>query len=134
MEKQTSSTKLYPASMVYPREAPVQLQGSRCTDCGTTVFPASERCPGCVSDNVSRIPLDSEGTLYSFSVIHAAPKNFPVPYVVGYVDLPQGVRIFGQVEADPKSLRIDMRVRVNVYPEGKSRDGAPLYGFNFRPA
>jgi len=134
MEKQISSTKLFPAGMFYPHEAPAQLQGSHCTDCGTTVFPASERCPACVSENVSRTPLDPEGKLYSFSVIHAAPKNFPVPYVIGYVDLPEGVRVFGQVDADPKTLTIDMRVRVNVYPAGKSRDGAPLYGFNFLPA
>ena len=65
MEKQISSTKLYPAGMCYPREAPAQLQGSHCTGCGTTVFPASERCLACVSGNVGRIPVNASGGLLS---------------------------------------------------------------------
>lgn len=134
MDKPVYSTKLYPASMVTPREAPTQLQGSRCTDCGASVFPASDRCPACVSENVSPLPLDSDGTLYSYSIVHAAPKNFVVPYAIGYVDFSQGVRVFGQVDADPKALAIDMKVRVSIRAAGKAKDGAPLYGFSFVPA
>ena len=31
------------------------------------------------------------GSLYAWSVVHVAPKGWNVPYIAGYVDLPESV-------------------------------------------
>ena len=76
----------------------LHLVGMACAECGTKAFPAREVCSACGSDDVEPASLQRSGKLYSFSEVHVAPKGFAIPYVVGYVDLDDGVRLFGQVE------------------------------------
>ena len=110
-----------------------QLIGTVCDDCGTKLFPPSHVCPECMSENVSEIELSHEGTLYSWSVVHVAPKSWRVPYVAGYVDLPEGVRVFAHiVGADPASLRMDMAVELTV-AELFEEAGAPVESYAFTP-
>ena len=93
----------------------VRLIGTECGDCGTKFFPPAPVCPGCMSENVTGVELANEGTLYSWSVVHVAPREWEVPYVAGYVDLADGVRVFAHiVDADPETLRMDMAVRLTT--------------------
>ncbi|MEX2454294.1 MAG: Zn-ribbon domain-containing OB-fold protein [Rhodospirillaceae bacterium] len=110
-----------------------RLYGTGCNDCGTKIFPPTPVCPECMSENVSEIELSGEGTLYSWSVVHVAPKNWHVPYVAGYVDLPEGVRVFTHVVgADPGSLSMDMQVALTTAVLGEE-DGTPVESYAFTP-
>lgn len=106
-----------------------RLRGVECRDCGMRVFPVTEVCPGCLSSSLKSLPLAGEGRLYSYTTVHVAPPGWQTPYVVGYVDLPEGVRLFGKVQAkDPDGLTIDMPVEVKVVAAGDR------YRYYFRAA
>lgn len=44
------------------------------------------------------VPIASEGSVYSYTVIHPGSKTGLAPYALGYVDLPGPVRIFGRLQ------------------------------------
>ena len=89
------------------------LQGMACGNCGTKAFPLREVCSACgVRSTSGPSNCRLRGKLYSFSEVHAAPKGFAVPYVVAYVDLDDGVRLFGQIEGPADTLSLDQRVAV----------------------
>ena len=113
--------------------APV-LFGSQCGDCAAKQFPPVEVCPECMSENITRLALASRGTLYSWSLVHAAPRGWTVPYIAAYVDLPEGVRVFAHiVDADPAALAIDMAVTLCVRQLGIDEDGAALTSYAYAP-
>ncbi|KQU07178.1 hypothetical protein ASG56_06470 [Rhodococcus sp. Leaf7] len=73
---------------------PPVLAGSACDDCEVVAFPPAARCPGCAGAAVSRRPLPTRGTVWTWTTQAFAPKPpFDVPasgfepFVVGYVDL-----------------------------------------------
>ena len=45
-----------------------------------------------MSENVRDFELSDSGSLYTWSVVHVA-EGWNVPYIAGYVDLPQSVRV-----------------------------------------
>ena len=113
----------------------VHLVGSECRDCGARVFPPTPVCPGCMSENMAPLNLSRRGILYSWSVVHAAPRGWTLPFVAGYVDLPEGVRVFAHiVGGDPKALRFDMPVETTLAVLGTDEQGRALEGFAFAPA
>ena len=111
----------------------VRLIGMRCTVCGTHVFPAKEICHECGNEaGLEPALLSPTGTLYSFSEVHAKMKGFPSPYVVGYVDLENNVRVFGQVEHTAAELKVDEPVRIVLGPVKSNADGVPVIAYKFR--
>lgn len=110
------------------------LVGAECRDCGQTVFPPVNVCPECLSENIERTHLPPRGTLYSWSVVHVAPKGWTVPYIAGYVDLSDGVRVFSHiVDADPDNLEMDMDVALCTATLGQHTDGTPVASYAFAP-
>ena len=111
------------------------LVGIQCMDCAVRVFPPVEVCPDCMSENLARLRLTPRGTLYSWSLVHVAPKGWTVPYIAGYVDLPEQVRVFAHiVDADPERLAFDMDVTLCVRTLGEDENGAPVTSYAFQPA
>ena len=110
------------------------LIGQRCDDCGKALFPKTGICPSCRSVKLSDCELPQQGVLYSWSVVHVAPKPWVTPYVIGYVDLPNGVRVFSHIGGDPGALRVDMPVRLEPAQIGVDAQGDPRPFFRFSPA
>jgi len=103
------------------------LTGSQCKDCGFKLFPPTEVCPECLSRNMSPLHISTKGKLYCYTKVHVAPPSWVAPYLIGYVDMPEGVRVFGKIEVDrEKDLRIDMPVVVNF----SESDGQWRYFFS----
>jgi uncharacterized OB-fold protein len=112
-----------------------QLMGSRCVTCSTVVFPPVEVCPACTANDPVPTPLSREGKLYSFSVVHVAPKGWQAPYIIGYVDLTEGVRVFSHIAVnDVSKLYHDMRVRLDVGTIRMDEQGQAVNSFRFAPA
>jgi uncharacterized OB-fold protein len=117
------------------QEGRVWLIGMRCASCGIAAFPAREVCSGCGRDDaLSEIELAGEGTLYSFSEVHAAPKGFATPYVIGYIDLTEGVRVLAQVDSKAADLRIGQNVVAKLGPVRKRADGTAVISYRFTGA
>ncbi len=111
------------------------LIGSRCGSCGAHYFPRRQACARCLSPEMETVPLSAEGTLYTYTVVRQSIPVFEVPYVLGYVDLPEGVRLMSQIAGcDPDDVRIGMPLVLSIEPFGEDEDGNELTGYRFRPA
>jgi uncharacterized OB-fold protein len=124
----------FPASRPWTLEGDaVRLHGTRCGTCGAVAFPAHPLCPSCgAASGQEGALLSPTGTLYTFSRIHVAPKGFPTPYAVGYVDLPEGVRLFGQIDAPPGGLTVGQSVAVTLGPVRTDAAGRPVISYRFK--
>jgi len=78
-----------------------KLKGLKCLDCGKIIFPPKISCPECFSLNLQQTDLTREGVIKTFTVIRVAPEGYVAPYIVAMVELPEGVRVLGNVEYDP---------------------------------
>jgi uncharacterized OB-fold protein len=109
------------------------LVGMRCAACGTKAFPARPVCSKCNAESgLEPAPLSPRGTLYTYSEVHVAPKDFATPYVIGFVDLEDGVRVFGQVEGSAATLQPDQRVETTTGIVRRRADGTPVISDKFR--
>jgi uncharacterized OB-fold protein len=71
------------------------------------------------------------GTLYAFSTVHVAAKKWKKPMRIGYVDLPNGARVFTHLEGG--DLAIGDAVEVGMGVVGEDENG-PIETFVFRQA
>jgi uncharacterized OB-fold protein len=70
------------------------------------------------------MPMGTEATVYSFTVIHPHPKSGKAPFALIYADLPEAVRVFGVYEGGRPA--IGERVRAVT---GSNDDGFARYTF-----
>ena len=135
-EQTAHAVEYYPSADVWVEEGgKVFLVGSRCPKCGTYAFPPATFCSKCGNtEGLARTRLSDSGVLYSFSEVQVAPKGLGVraPYTVGYVDFPEGVRVFGQVEHTAAELRVDEQVRVVLGVIREPEGGPPIISYKFR--
>lgn len=131
----TTAASFRPGELEIHPDGSGNLVGSRCTSCGSHFFPVREACSGCLSRDLETVPLSTEGILYTFSIVRQSAPQFEVPYALGYVDLPEDLRIMGQISGcDIEDITIGMPVRLVLEPFGHDDEGAPLTGFRFHPA
>lgn len=105
------------------------LHGSRCADCAVATYPAGPACPRC-GRPAEPIVLSDTGTLWTWTVQRYAPKSPPylppaagfVPFTVGYVELPEGVRVLVTLDILPEDVEIGMPVTITA------GDGVPRAG------
>ena len=91
----SSSLKMASAAQAETPTPPPAYACAHCTNCGYNNFPQTEICPKCWSTATETLKLSDVGVLYSFSSIASTSgKHF-----VGYVDLPEDIRVFGLLNA-----------------------------------
>lgn len=120
----------------------VVLVGSRCTGCGTHYFPRSPSCrnPACQIKSVEEVALGRSGRLHSYTVqSYQPPDLFPMepfePYVIGLVELPEGLRVLGMLTGvDPDDVRIDTPVELTTRTLRTTADGQALVTYAFTPS
>ncbi|MFE3453105.1 Zn-ribbon domain-containing OB-fold protein [Nonomuraea sp. NPDC059194] len=98
-----------------------ELVIQRCTDCERRVHLPAPACPWCGGADLVFEPVSGDGVVHTFTVVHRSfvPEfRGREPYVLAWVDLPEGARAFGQVvECPPERVRIGMPVRVTFRDE-----------------
>jgi len=127
----TANTRFAAPHLVELDGDQIWLRGGKCRSCGELSFPLSSICWHCRAEVMEPVRLSRNGKLYAFSVVHAAPKGWRVPYVLGYVDLDDGIRVIGQIEGDPKKLHPDTAVRLDFGVIRGDADGTPIYSYVF---
>ena len=112
------------------------LIGSKCKHCEEYFFPKRVICPTCLKDEtLEEINLSSKGKLYTYCIVKAAPLGFTAPYAIGYVDLPEGLRIFAPLtESDKEKLKLGMDLDLIVDKIREDDTGQDVYGYKFKPA
>jgi uncharacterized OB-fold protein len=112
-----------------------RLLMSVCQVCGSRFFPPRERCSACSEAKMRIVEAPPEGELYTWTVIRELGgfrEGFE-PYVVGQVDLGDGLRVTGIVKCDPGELQIGMRLRVCLISQDWDLEGRELVGYGFEP-
>ncbi|WP_436759990.1 OB-fold domain-containing protein [Streptosporangium sp. V21-05] len=91
-----------------------ELRIQRCADCGELRHPPGPVCPSCRSAARAFVTVSGEGEVYSYVVHHNPPvPGHRTPFVVAVVELPEGVRIVGNVvDCDASRVGIGMPVRL----------------------
>lgn len=91
-----------------------ELRIQSCADCGELRHPPGPMCPTCRSANRSHVVASGIGEVYSFVVHHNPPvPGRETPFVVAVVELPEGVRIVGNIVDCPvDAVGIGMSLRV----------------------
>jgi uncharacterized OB-fold protein len=90
-----------------------ELRIQRCESCGTLRHPPGPCCPACGAMNRGYVVAAGTGEVYSYVVHHHPPvpgKRLPV--VVALVELPEGVRMVGEMPGvRPDQVRIGLPVQ-----------------------
>jgi uncharacterized OB-fold protein len=110
------------------------LVGCRCQQCGQIIFPCAEVCLNCLSRDVARLNLSRTGKLYSFTIVHMPSEHFKPPYAVGWIELPEGIRIFSQIrgwQEHPLKTGINMELAIEKLWEEEEKE---VIGYTFRPS
>lgn len=93
------------------------LLGSRCTNCGSTLFPRADSCTYCAAEDPEPVELSTTGTLWSWTAVTAPPPGYEgeVPFGIGIVELPEGVRVITRLtESDPSALHAGQAMECHV--------------------
>ncbi len=119
-----------------------RLRGSKCAACGAPYFPKSPVChnPDCTGSRIEDADFGPRGTLWSFAVQYYAPPppvkyDEPfVPFAIGVVDLPEGLRVLGRISIDDlKKVKIGMDVELVLDRLCGDADGNEVITWKFRP-
>lgn len=91
-----------------------ELRIQRCASCEQAVFYPRSICPHCFSDDLKWITVTGHGQIYTYTVVHRAYGPFAeeTPYVVGIVELAEGVRMLSRIEGPRDKIVIDAPVQV----------------------
>lgn len=112
-----------------------RLLAQRCRRCGEVFFPPRPVCPECLAQALEPAELSGRGRLASWTGIRRGGPHFEAPWVLGLVDLEEGVGRIAAAIVDPddaeatpveleRRLEIGMPVRIG-YLTGRS--GFVLY-------
>ncbi|NIT13544.1 MAG: hypothetical protein GTN99_04665 [Candidatus Dadabacteria bacterium] len=121
-------------SELFQTEPEVRLIAGKCKKCGKYTFPKYVACPYCFSDEIEEAPLSKSGKLHSFTMVRRSMPEFTVPYGLGLVDFPEGVRVMAQIDKDyMDGLELDTEMEVEIGPVRKGKDGKDQYSYRFKP-
>lgn len=111
-----------------------ELVANQCKSCGQIFFPKTKRfCLNCHHEDVQDIKLNTKGTLFTFTTVEMPVSNFSPPFTVGYLELDEKVRIFGQIKKDDnQDLEIGMPMEIEISTLW-NKDGKDVVGFRFIP-
>ena len=127
----TTAVSFRPGELAIEEDGSGHLLASRCTGCGAHYFPVREACASCHSLDLDTVPISQQGVLYTYSIVRQSTPAFKVPYVLGYVDFPEGVRVMGQIAVDETEVEIGMDLELSLEPWDEE---AGTVGFRFRRA
>ena len=111
----------------------VFLIGNRCKACGRIFYPPRPFCFDCLDDKIEPVKLGSRGRLYSYTICHMPSPHFTPPYMVGWVDLSEGIRIFA-----PLKMEVDERIWIGmemklVIDDFWEEEGRRAVGYKYSP-
>jgi uncharacterized OB-fold protein len=110
------------------------LVGGRCRQCEKIIYPHREVCLNCLSRDMEKLPLSRNGTLYSFTIVHMPSEHFEPPYAIGWIELPEGIRIFSPIRyRHEHPLKIGMAMEMAIEKLWDEQQKI-VTGYVFRPS
>jgi len=92
------------------------LRARRCAECGTLAVEQRATCPSCGADGGNEVTLSGRGRLVSWTVIRVPPARYAseAPYVVGLLQLEEGLRLTARLAGDPDRLAAGQAVALDA--------------------
>lgn len=90
-----------------------ELRIQRCNACGELRHPPGPMCPSCHAADRGYVVASGRGTVFSF-LVHHAPRlpGKELPITLALIELEEGLRMIGEVQAGRDAIRIGAPVRV----------------------
>lgn len=112
-----------------------RLLGSVCLSCKENYYPRTTFCSRCGSTSVTERLFNRTGTVYSYTTIHASPKEFQkrVPYVVALIKLDDGPIVTSEVvDVGNNELKVGTSVYAVFRKVCGEGDDVLAYAIKFR--
>lgn len=113
------------------------LLGTRCPECNQSFFPPKKVCPSCFVACEERVKMGRRGSVFSYTVVRTAVQGIEAPYVLAFVDLDEGPRIFTQLaekDVDHIQVRKGDAVELEVGEIGSNASGEPIVAWRYKQA
>jgi len=116
----------------------VRLVGSKCRLCEEVLLGKYTTCPNCAGDNIEEIAFSRKGKLWSYTTIrHRPPGDYKgpdpfVPFGLGLVELPEGIRVLSPIDCDIGRLEIGMELELVIYTLYQVEEGNEVMAFKFK--
>jgi uncharacterized protein len=119
-----------------------RLIGSKCTSCGTYFFPKSSYCNNayCSKGEIKEVTFGTRGKVYSYTIQYYAPpapykwEGEFKPYAIGYIDLPEGIRVLGQLTGCKlEDVKIGMDVELVAEKQFSDAEGNEYITWKYKP-
>ncbi len=108
------------------------LLGNRCRSCGRIYFPGRTLCLDCLAEELEPIEFGREGKLYSYTISHMASLHFGAPYYAGWIDVPEGIRVFAPLFVE-EGVRLEIGMRMDLSIDELWQQGdRSVVGYRFR--
>ncbi|MCM3740037.1 Zn-ribbon domain-containing OB-fold protein [Oceanobacillus luteolus] len=91
-----------------------ELLIQQCRSCHKNIFYPRSFCPNCFSEEIQWKKASGKGKIYSYTVVHHAfgPFKEETPFIVGIVELDEGVRMLTRIIGERNQVQIDKEVTV----------------------
>jgi uncharacterized protein len=117
----------------------ISLVGSTCSKCGETFLGRALACANCGTAEPEPRALSKRGVLWTYTVVrHRPPGDYKgpepfMPFGLGLVEMPEGLRVLAPVVCDLSQLSIGMPLEFHAFVRPGSH--APeVVSFEFVPA
>ncbi len=135
-EGEEEMTFFHPDLFEVPEGEPPYLKGYKCKKCGKIWFPKFVPCPNpdCWSEEMEVIRLSRRGKIYSTTDVYIGQPTMReyMPMAMAYVDLPEGVRVFTQLEGKVGSFQCGDGVELTAGPIRNNRKNQPIVSYKFK--
>jgi len=129
--------KLSPSRIWRYKSSRYRIEASKCNKCGALHYPPRIVCDKCGSRDLSKITLNEEGRVITYTLIYSVPEGFrdQAPLPLAIVELKSGTRILAPItDINPEELKIGLPVEPILRRLTDDENGGLIkYGFKFRP-
>lgn len=121
-----------------------RLIASRCKSCGHYAFPKATTCrnPDCPkAEPLEEALLSRRGKLWTYTINYYSPPppyHAPTPFVpfgVAVVELPEGLKVQGQIatDCDLEALKVGMEMELIIEKLYEDDQGNEVVAWKFKP-
>ncbi len=135
-KEQKEITFFHPDLLEVPEKSPPYLKGYKCKKCGKLWFPKFVPCPNpdCWSEDMEVVPLSRRGKIYSVTDVYIGQPTMKeyMPMAMAYIDLPEKIRVFAQLDGDIGSFQCGEEVELTTGVVRNNTDGKPIISYKFK--
>jgi uncharacterized OB-fold protein len=109
------------------------LVAQKCRSCGRLAYPKKRFCPQCLGEDLAEQPLSRIGTLHTYTRTYVGPPRLGSPYTVGFVDLPEKIRVFAPIVEGDTELQVGQTMELVMDVLWREEGGEEVVSYKFRP-